>query len=489
MERTLTNYIRALRTAGAGVSTTEAIDAARALELVGYQDRGLLKMSLAAVLAKSQEEEVLHDRLFDLYFSYAETKPPRQTQSEGEDQEDSDSASDGSDPDSEGQESNGQPSNGQKQPGSGQGGGSGQDKTGEAGEDAPLDLLELAQSGDATRMAMAMAQAGARADVDQIRFATQVPYFVRRMLEELGAEKLDKQLMAALDERTEEGTARAEALIEARSTLMRNARAYVEARFEVFGRSASEAFMNEVMMDRSLGALTKSDMERMKPIIAKMAKKLAAKHARRRKVRNRGQLDLRRTLRANAGNDGVPFEVIWKTKRKDKPKIVTICDVSGSVARYVRFLLLVLYALREKVTDLETFCFSSHLVDVNHDLESLPFDAAMDKILREVGNGSTDYGRAFTDLSRQYDSTIDKRTTVLILGDGRNNNGDPAMGIFQDIAAKAKRVIWLCPEHPASWGSGDSALLQYKPFCSSLTHCSTVADLEHALDDVLLAYG
>jgi uncharacterized protein with von Willebrand factor type A (vWA) domain len=63
------------------------------------------------------------------------------------------------------------------------------------------------------------------------------------------------------------------------------------------------------------------------------------------------------------------------------------------------------------------------------------------------------------------------------------------MGIFQDIAAKAKRVIWLCPEHPASWGSGDSALLQYKPFCSSLTHCSTVADLEHALDDVLLAYG
>lgn len=487
MERTLTNYIRALRTAGAGVSTTEAIDAARALELVGYQDRGLLKMSLAAVLAKSQEEEVLHDRLFDLYFSYAETKPPRQTQSTSEDQEEGDSASDGSD--SDGDDQGGQPSNGQNQPGSSQGGGGDQDKSAEAGADAPLDLLELAQSGDATRMAMAMAQAGARADVDQIRFATQVPYFVRRMLEELGAERLDKQLMEALDERTEEGTARAEALIEARSTLMRNARAYAEARFEVFGRSASEAFMNEVMMDRALGALTKSDMERMKPIIAKMAKKLAAKHARRRKVRNRGQLDLRRTLRANAGNDGVPFDVIWKTKRKDKPKIVTICDVSGSVARYVRFLLLVLYALREKVTDLETFAFSSHLVDVNHDLEALPFDAAMDKILREVGNGSTDYGRAFTDLSLQFDSTIDKRTTVLILGDGRNNNGDPAMGVFQDIAAKAKRVIWLCPEHPASWGSGDSALLQYKPFCSSLTHCSTVADLEHALDDVLLAYG
>ena len=349
--------------------------------------------------------------------------------------------------------------------------------------------MQLAQSGDGAKMALAMAKAGGRADVDQIRFATQVPYFVQRMLEELGARKLDAQLMAALDERTPEGKAKAQAIIDARATLMRAARSYAEARIEVFGRSASEAFMNEVMQDRALGALSRADMERMKPLIAKMAKKLAAKHARRRKVRNRGQLDLRRTLRANAGNDGVPFNVIWNTKRKDKPKIVAICDVSGSVARYVRFLLLVLYALREKVTDLETFAFSNQLVDVSADLEHLPFDTAMEKILNEVGNGSTDYGRAFNDLSLQFGSIIDKRTTVLILGDGRNNNGDPAMGVFQDIAAKAKRVIWLCPENPASWGSGDSCLLQYKPFCSSLSYCSTIVDLEHALDDVLMAYG
>jgi uncharacterized protein with von Willebrand factor type A (vWA) domain len=466
MERTLTNYIRALRLAGAGVSTTEAIDAARTLELVGYGDRARLKLSLAPVLAKSQEETALHERLFDLYFASAPIAPPpspETDQDRGEGEQDTESSgSEGSEP------GNNNPSD---------------------GGDGEMDLLSLAQSGDGSRMAMAMAKAGALADVDQIRFATQVPYFVQRMLEELGLAKLNAELMQALDDRSAEGQARAQALIEARSTLMRAARAHAEARFEVFGRSATDAFMNEVMQDRALGALSKADMERIKPLIAKMAKKLAAKHARRKKVRNRGQLNLRKTLRANAGNDGVPFDVIWNTKRKDKPKIIAVCDVSGSVARYVRFLLLVLYALKAKVADLETFAFSNQLVDVGHDLDSLPFDTAMEKIVAEVGNGSTDYGRAFQALGGQYHSLIDKRTTVLILGDGRNNKGDPGLAAFQDIAAKAKRVIWLCPEHPASWGSGDSCLPQYKPFCASLTHCSTIMDLEQALDEVLMAYG
>ena len=465
MERTLTNYIRALRLAGAGVSTTEAIDAARTLDLVGYGDRERLKRSLSPVLAKSPEETALHERLFDLYFSNAEAAPPQ-------------NASSDQDEDTGGQDGEGSTDEGSLS-----------DQDGQSGDGGPMDLLSLAQSGDGARMAMAMAQAGRLAEVDQIRFSTQVPYFVQRMLEELGLAKLNADLMQALDDRTPEGQAWAGALIEARSTLMRAARAYAEARFEVFGRSASEAFMNEVMQERALGALSKADMERLKPLIAKMAKRLATKHARRKKQHNRGQLNLAKTMRANAGHDGVPFDLVWKVKRKDKPKIIAVCDVSGSVARYVRFLLLVLYALKEKVTDLETFAFSNQLVDVGHDLDRLSFDTAMEKIVHEVGNGSTDYGRAFTELIGQYDRLIDKRTTILILGDGRNNKGDPGLGAFHEIAAKAKRVIWLCPEHPSSWGSGDSEIMRYRPFCASLTYCSTILDLEQALDDVLMAYG
>jgi hypothetical protein len=219
-----------------------------------------------------------------------------------------------------------------------------------------------------------------------------------------------------------------------------------------------------------------------------MAKRLAVRHGRRRRVENRGQLDVRRTLRANAGHDGVPFHIIWKRKHKDRPKIVAICDVSGSVASYVRFLLLFLYALREKVTDLRAFAFSNRLVDVGRILETQGFESAMNRIIDEVGSGSTDYGQALADLQEQHFEAIDRRTTILMLGDGRSNYGDPRLDIIEEATDRAKRLVWLCPEPESRWGSGDSCMLQYKPFCSPVSHCATATDLEQALDDILLAY-
>ncbi len=465
MERTLTSYIRALRSAGAGVSTTEALDAARTLEIVGYGDRQVLKTALGTVLAKSVEEKDLHEQMFELYFSRAAAAASAQSDDSDEadtSSEDPDSGSN-SDDDDGGGEASGQESRG-------------------------TSLMDLAQTADAGQIAMAMERAGARAGVDEIRFATQTGYYVRRMMEELGVEALEARLMEQLGQRTPEGEAEAEKLMEARSRVQRMARVHVDARFEVFGRSATEAFMNEVLVERSFGAMGRGDMDRMKLVVAKMAKRLAVKHARRRKVRNRGQLDLRRTLRANAGHDGVPFDVVWKTKRKDRPKIVAICDVSGSVAQYVRFLLLFLFALKEKVTDLETFAFSAELADVARPLETLPFEEAMMRIIDEVGSGGTDYGKAFLQLKSGYGEIIDRRTTVLILGDGRSNYSAPRLDIFQEIADQAKRVVWLCPEPEGNWGTGDSCLLQYKPFCTLLSHCTTVTDLERALDEVLMAY-
>jgi uncharacterized protein with von Willebrand factor type A (vWA) domain len=335
---------------------------------------------------------------------------------------------------------------------------------------------------------MALERAGAAASVDEIRFATQSGYFVRKMMEQMGVEALEARLMEALSRRSAEGDAEAEALMGARSALQKQARAFVEARFEIYGRSAQDAFMNEILAERSFGALGRSDTERMRALVERMAKRLAVRHARRRKVRDRGRLDVRRTLRANAGHDGVPFDIIWKIKRKDRPKIVAFCDVSGSVAQYVRFLLLFLHALKEKVTDLETFAFSAHLADVSRPLETLPFETAMRAIVDEVGSGGTDYGAAFLELDRDFGEVIDRRTTVLVLGDGRSNYSNPRLDVFKQIADQAKRLVWLCPEPATNWGSGDSCLLEYRPFCTLLTHCSTVTDLERALDEILMAY-
>lgn len=461
MERILTSYVRALRAAGVPVSTTEAIESARAVELIGYGDRALLKTALAAVLTKSTTETALHEALFDLFFAQANNDSAAETSSElqvaANDEELTTTAA--------------------------------SEMTGSSDAETAAVLVALAQSGDADRIAMAMGRAGSAAALEGIRFATQTGYYARQMLKNLGIAQLETELLRQFSERTEAGDQQAQALIATRAALDRMAREHVERYFEIFGKSATENFMREILADRSISALGRADMARMKIIVARMAKRLAEKHSRRRRVRERGQLDLRRTLRTNAGHDGVPFNLVWKTRLKDRPKIVAICDVSGSVANYVRFLLLFIYALREKVGQIECFAFSNQLIDVGGILEKLEFEPAMAKILDEIGTGSTDYGQALEDLQTQHADVIDRRTTVLILGDGRNNYGDPRLADFADIATRSKRLVWLCPENPASWGSGDSCLLQYQPYCSALSHCATVTDLEHALDEVLLAYG
>ena len=227
----------------------------------------------------------------------------------------------------------------------------------------------------------------------------------------------------------------------------------------------------------------------MKGLIAKIAKRLAVKHSRRRKKRNRGQLDVRRTMRANAGLDGVPFNVIWRQKKKDRPKIVAICDVSGSVAQYVRFLLLLLYSLADAVPDIHAFAFSHRLKPVDDILADNEFEAAMAKIIRELGMGSTDYGQAWSDLKVNHENIIDRRTTVIVLGDGRSNYGDPRADLFRDFAQRAKSMIWLNPEGRSQWGTGDSAIPRYLPFCTQMSHVATLKDLERAVDEVLSAYG
>ncbi|MBP7660946.1 MAG: VWA domain-containing protein [Burkholderiaceae bacterium] len=483
MERNLTRFIRALRSAGADISTAEAIDAAQVLALVGYSDRETMKTSLGVALAKSEEEKVLHDQLFDQFFH---APAPTQAAPRDKSKADSESSEDDSSSSSQGAESS-PGGEGEQQSGKSGGGGSDPARARPSPSDLP-DLQELAESGDAGRIATAIARAGATVNVDDIRFQSQTAYFVRRMMEQLGLEALETRMLARMREHTPEAQADVEAMIAARSSIQREVRAYVDQRFELFGRSATDAFMNEVAATRAIGALSVRDMERMKAVVAKMAKRLAVRHGRRRRVENRGQLDVRRTLRANAGHDGVPFDIVWKRKHKDRPKIVAICDVSGSVASYVRFLLLFLYALREKVTDLRAFAFSNRLVDIGRILETQSFESAMTRIIDDVGSGSTDYGQALADLQAQHWEVIDRRTTILMLGDGRSNYGDPRLDIIEEATDRAKRLVWLCPEPPSRWGSGDSCMLKYKPFCSPVSHCATATDLEQALDDILLAY-
>jgi uncharacterized protein with von Willebrand factor type A (vWA) domain len=407
-----------------------------------------MKDSLACVLAKSEAEKSIHDRLFDLYFSSA---PASASQAASQNSE---SAEDSEDP-----------------------------------ADAAERLSALTQPGNEQALATAIERAAEAAGLNDIRFSTQVAYYAQSMLRAMGGEALQARLLDALQGRTPDADAEAQRLIDVRRTLTMTARARAEKAFDIFGAAETERFRDDIAATKRLSAIEASDMARMKQLVSKVAKRLAVKHSRRRKRTQRGLLDVRKTMRANAGVDGIPFNVIWRQKKKDKPKILVICDVSGSVAAYVRFLLLLLFSMKEAIPDLHAYAFSYRLQNVDDILESHEFDQAIKKILREIGLGSTSYGQAFSDFKTDHENKIDRRTTIIILGDGRSNYGDPRLDLFRDFAGRAKRIIWLNPEGRALWGTGDSVIPRYEPFCAQMSHVATLKDLEKAVDEVLTAYN
>ena len=203
-----------------------------------------------------------------------------------------------------------------------------------------MDLQGLSESGDEAAIAMALERAAEEVGLGDIRFSTQTSYYAQQMLKAMGGDSLQQKLVEQLQAHTPEGEEVAKALMAARADMLARSREHVERSFEVFGVGATEQFRDDYLSDTALDRVTRQDMARMRSLIARIAKKLATKHSRKRRKRNAGVLDVRRTLRANAGFDGVPFDVAWKQKTKDRPKIMAICDVSGSVAQYVRFLLL-----------------------------------------------------------------------------------------------------------------------------------------------------
>jgi len=485
MEKVLAGYVRALRAAGAEASTAETIDAARAVSLLGYAPRADLKAALGLALAKSEHDKRIHDRVFDLYFSVPSPAALG----------DAPSAAASALPLGASSGATAGASSGASAVASAAA------ATPAAGDasankvDVIAALHELASgygpdadARAASALQLALTRAAAAVAADDIHLFTQAAHLTRRMLQALGIEALEERLLRRLSDTLPAARAEAQALELTRATLQRAARAHVDRAFELYGRPATETFMTEVAVHRPLGRIAPEDMQRMKGAVARMVRKMAARHARRQRVQLRGHLDMRRTLRANAGHDGLPFDLHFKHRRRERPRIVAVCDVSGSVAAQVRFLLLFLYALHGVVGELRSFAFSSRLQEVSAPLEQLPFDDAMALILKEVGLGSTDYGRAWADLHSRHLDAIDRRTTLLVLGDGRSNGTDPRLDLFAELALRAERVLWLCPEPPGRWGTGDSALLGYRPFCTALTHCATVADLERVIDEALAAY-
>jgi uncharacterized protein len=450
----LRRFLQVARGAGLKVSAAEGIDAARAVDLVGFENREVLKDSLGLVLAKTPDEKAAYDEVFDLYFK-------RDEFSGGGEEEAAESE----------QDPFSSPSNGAG--GDGMGGQGGQS------------LGSLLADDDRATLATAMETAAREAGIENIRFFTQKNLYARRILDRMGLRALERDMEAMRQTGTPEGLGRAQFLDGKVEALRDSVRDFVERNLLLFAKGDTEKFREELLKSARLSNLERRDLDRMRVLVRQMAKKLAARYAKTRRRRLRGQLDTRRTLRRNMGWGGIPFITVWKQKRIEKPRVLVLCDVSGSVAAMAQFLLMFVYAINEALSDIRSFAFAGSLIEVSEILEKEPVEEAITKIMSLIGFGSSNYGNSFADFEDGWMRHVTNKTTVIILGDARGNRTDPRTDVVGRLSLRSKRIIWLNPEYRSAWGTGDSDMYRYAPFCNLVTVCNTLRHLERAITDIL----
>tara|TARA_E500000331_G_scaffold358416_1_gene425060 strand:+ start:4273 stop:5721 length:1449 start_codon:yes stop_codon:yes gene_type:complete len=478
-DRTLVDFVKVLRTAELKVSPAETLDAMQAMDVVGYEDREFLKNTLSIVLAKNPEEKEAFDTCFENYFSFdkfQETETENITENTNEFDEDGEFDPDGS------------PQGGGKSSGKGmgQGGGGREDDDGDELE-STSSLGKLLLSDDNTELMIAMAEAGRKVQVNQIVVFTQKGLYTRKIMDAMGLAELQQEIADLQSTGEAQRLNLAGKLTRASDRLRDKVRDYVEKQFFLHADESGKQLREELLKKVKLSNLEKRNFKDVQEIVYKMAKKLIAIHSRRRKQFRRGHLDIRKTLRHNMQYDGMFFDLKWKSSKVDRPKVMCICDVSGSVSNYSRFLLMFLYSLAEVLPKVRSFAFSSDLGEITRLFEQSTLEDAMAKTMRDYGNGSTDYGQMFQDFKNHCMDDVNNKTTIIILGDARNNFGEARDEILREMYDKAKRVIWLNPEPKMSWTVGDAEMKKYAPCCHQAEVCNSLVHLERVVSNLLRA--
>lgn len=497
MDRLLTNFIRALRNADIRISTAETLDAFSAVELVGYSDRALLKDSLALVLPKTVDEKAAFDTTFDQFFSY------RATGSLGSAEETRDDAAGNGAGDEAAAEQ------GQSQSGGGQDGlnpqsiragrreGSAEDlrdaadptpESIAAGGELPSPHSALGQMlarGNQIEIGIAINAAGERVKVREIEVFTQKGVYTRRIMEAMGLAGLQEEIAALAKSASVAERRLARDLTHRREWLQETVRDYVEHQFLLHADVTGKRLREDLLRNVRLGAIDHRHRRVVQDLVRRMARRLVAAYSRRKKVFDRGSLHVPRTLRRNMKYDDAIFDLHWKSVKVDRPRVLALCDVSGSVANYASFMLMFLYSLDEVLPKVRSFAFSSDLAEVSDLFAHHDIDTAMALTLKQYGGGSTDYGQAFADFRKLCLDDIDKRTTVIVLGDARNNYGDARTDVLKEIYDRCKRLIWLNPEPRTIWNTGDSEMRHFAVYCHQVEECGTLAQLERVVSRLL----
>ena len=465
----MSGFVVELRNAGLPVSLTENLDAMEAVKHIPIEDRDAFKYALATTLVKNEQHWKAFETVFEVYFSL---RGPEYNVLDEDGEIDENSLEEW-----------------MSQQMRGMGGqGSSEDMSPE--EIAEMLFRALMNADEAMMAAMA------RAAVTQ--FAGMEPgrpvggtYYLYRTLRNLDLDGMMDRLMEESQGKSDGDMTPLQERLE---------REEFENRIEDLKREIEAEIRRRLVADRGVEAMAKTlrkplpedvdfmhasreEMANIRKAIQPLTRKLAARLARKRKHKRRGPLDFRATVRQSLSYGGVPAEPRFRNPRPNKPELVVVADISGSVAAFARFTLHLVYALQNQFSKVRSFVFIDGLDEVTHmfqDEEDIT--NAVHRVNTEADvvwvDGHSDYGHAFGVFWENFGSEINSKSTVMFLGDARNNYHATNAWVIKETAKKARSVFWLNPEPKSYWDTGDSVITEYGTHTDGVFECRNLRQLE-----------
>ena len=468
----LSGFVQELRAAGLPVSLTENLDAMEAVRHIPLEDREAFKYALGATLVKSNAHWRAFETVFEVYFSLRGPEYAIATDSEAELDEMWREMQD------------------ELRQGEGRGGAGGSLDALTPEELAQL-LMRALMSGD-----QALMRALARQAVQ--RFAGMEPgrpvggtYYLYRTLRNLDLDSMTDKLLEA---------SRQQAGGELTELEERLERDEYDHRIEAFKAEIEAEIRRRLVADRGAEAMAKTlrkplpedvefmhasrdEMVNLRKALVPLTRKLAARLARKRRHGRKGPLDFRNTVRHSLSYGGVPADPRFKYPRPSKPELMVVADISGSVAAFARFTLMLVYAIQNQFSKVRSFVFIDGLDEVTDYFRATEdIQEAIHRVNTEADviwvDGHSDYGHALEVFWERYGRDVGTKTTVLLLGDARNNYHASQSWVVKEIRRRARHVYWLNPEPRSYWNTGDSIVGEYATHTDGLYECRNLRQLE-----------
>jgi len=458
MEKRIVKFISALRAAGVRISLAESTDAFRAVESMGIKNREAFRISLYTTLVKDARSIPIFEEMFPIFFGSGEL-PPMANPSDELSPEEAQMVADAL------RQYNERLRRILEKLSQGQ-------RLSNEELERLARIASLAQMGDLRHrewMVQRMKKALQFKEVQEV---------LRQIAETLAQMSMDKKRVEQLIQMMQAN----------QQALEDQIRQFVGQRIaeNMSERPPSEGI--DSLMNRPFNALSDRDMEQLRKEVQRLAATLKTRIALRQKRARTGQLDAKSTIRANLKHGNVPIELKHR-ERSLKPKLVVICDVSTSMRYCSELMLSLLYHLQDLISKTHAFAFISQLEYISPDFIGRSASEAVSHVLERMPAGyyNTDLGSSLEDFEKDHLGSIDSRTTFILVGDGRNNYNDPRLDLFSAMARRTRRTIWINPEPPTIWGTGDSDMLKYAPSCDTILQASNLAQLTSAVDKLLLS--